>query len=256
MIIFKIKINLFILLVLIFIALSLFLCENYAIAQHVPVNAIQRVFLIKYQDSIGSSFTIDIDNKQYLITAKHVVGGIKTVDKIEILRNNKWAEFNVKTISCRNPDVDIIVLVLPSQISPSFKLEPTLDDIILSQDVFFLGFPFQIYSSTMIVLNNFYPFPFIKKGILSAIDLRDKASKILYIDGNNNPGFSGGPIIFYDSDNKKWKVAGVVSGYKIQLNEVIKTELLAKANSGILIGYAIDSAVEAIRENPIGPDSR
>ena len=38
-------------------------------------------------------------------------------------------------------------------------------------------------------------FPFIKSEVLSAIDSRQKDAIILYVDGDNNPGFSCGPIV-------------------------------------------------------------
>jgi hypothetical protein len=72
-----------------FIFLILFLGENIAMAQLVTNNVLQRVFLIKYKKSIGSSFTLDVDGKQYLITAKHILKGIQTKDQIEIFHNNK-----------------------------------------------------------------------------------------------------------------------------------------------------------------------
>jgi hypothetical protein len=33
---------------------------------------------------------------------------------------------------------------------------------------------------------------------MSAIDNSNPDAEVLYIDGFNNPGFSGGPIIFWD----------------------------------------------------------
>lgn len=56
--------------------------------------------------------------------------------------------------------------------------------------------------------------PFLKSGIVSALDDRDPEAGILYLDGQNNPGFSGGPIVFWHSASRGFRVAGVVRGYR------------------------------------------
>ena len=84
----------------------------------------------------------------------------------------------------------------------------------------------------------------------------NKEEKILYIDGYNNPGFSGGPIVFMDINEKKLKIAAVVSGYRSQLADIYDkdkaTALKAITNSGLLVGYTIDAAIDAIKDKPIG----
>jgi hypothetical protein len=90
------------------------------------------------------------------------------------------------------------------------------------------------------------------------MDFDNKEEKILYVDGYNNPGFSGGPIVFVDLKEKKLKVAAVVSGYRMQLADIYiyekdkATALKAVTNSGLLIGYTIDAAIDAIKNKPIG----
>ncbi|MBF0571698.1 MAG: trypsin-like peptidase domain-containing protein [Candidatus Omnitrophica bacterium] len=233
--------------------LLLSLGEKTAMAQLqlVPASILQRVFLIKYGTSIGSSFTLDIDGKQYLITAKHVLNGIKKEDKIEIFHKEKWETLNVKVLFCENPATDIVVMAIPVQLSRTDEVEATSKAMFVSQDVFFLGFPFEMWTYFG-ELNNYFPLPFIKKGILSATDPRNNQGGIFYVDGNNNPGFSGGPIVFYDLNDHKIKICGVIHGYINQANEIPQTALYAKGNSGILVGFMIDSAIEVIKKNPIG----
>ena len=62
----------------------------------------------------------------------------------------------------------------------------------LSQDVYFLGFPYDLTNDGGTINRNF-PIPLIKKGILSAIQVGEV--KTLLLDGHNNPGFSGGPVV-------------------------------------------------------------
>ena len=105
-------------------------------------NVLDRVFLIKNGDHAGSSFTVDVDGRQYLITAKHLVNGLKETDDIEIYHESQWKKLNVKRIELKNPKIDIAVLAPSFQLSPSSELEPSVDGLALSQRVLFLGFPF------------------------------------------------------------------------------------------------------------------
>lgn len=94
--------------------------------------------------------------------------------------------------------------------------------------------------------------PFMKRGTMSAIDHTNPDAVVLYIDGFNNPGFSGGPILFWSFNNHTYEILGVVKGYKedtakVLVNGVhIDTQLLV--NSGILIGYSIQHALQAIEK--------
>ena len=89
---------------------------------------------------------------------------------------------------------------------------------------------------------------------MSAVDARDKSSIVLYIDGFNNPGFSGAPIVYWNFDKRVYRLLGVVQGYKEDTakvlinNEHVNTALLV--NSGILVGYSIEHAVQAIKQEP------
>jgi hypothetical protein len=73
----------------------------------------------------------------------------------------------------------------------------------------------------------------------------------------NNPGFSGGPLVFKDLESGQFKVAGVVSSYRTHPAQVVgkepTTELIALENSGIMIAYDIGPAVSIIKQHPEGP---
>lgn len=242
---------------LILICLLLLSTASFAQVELVSSNVLHRVFLIKYGDQLGSSFTLDIDNRQYLISAKHFLAKLKDSDCIEIFHDSRWKKLEVKRIDLRNPNIDILVLAPAMQLSPPLELEPSTANMFLSQNVFFLGFPFGMNVEAQ-VLNNYFPLPFVKKGIVSAMDFFNKEEKILYVDGYNNPGFSGGPIVFLDLNNNKLKVAAVVSGYRNQMADIYEKEketaFKAVMNSGILIGYTLDGAVDAIKSKPIGAE--
>ncbi len=85
---------------------------------------------------------------------------------------------------------------------------------------------------------------------MSAIDGSKASAVVLYIDGFNNPGFSGGPIICWEFEKHAYRIIGVVHGYKYDTAKVMvngqQMDSNILTNSGILIGYSIKHAIEAI----------
>ena len=59
----------------------------------------------------------------------------------------------------------------------------------------FVGFPYKMDINLDKNLTGGRPTPFMKKGIISAMDFSQDAS-LMYIDAINNEGFSGGPLVF------------------------------------------------------------
>jgi hypothetical protein len=250
----------------------------------VPSNVLLRVLMIRAGDKIGSAFTIDVDGRQYLLTAKHVVARLKERDTVDVWKSEAWHLMKMDVFRC-DGSIDIAVLIPPEQLTVNFPLEPTSAGLRYFQDIYFAGFPYGVYFTEAKNLS-VYPIPFLKKGLISA-EAKDLSGEMaMYLDGHNNPGFSGGPIVFRDLDhNEAWifKVAGVVSGYQPELTPVLKpvkinpnedlskvegwrikivdgqkvryedTEKMVSTNTGIVVGYSIDHAVELIRKHPNGP---
>jgi len=71
--------------------------------------------------------------------------------------------------------------------------------------------------------------PFIKSGILSALDIRNENAVTLYLDGHNNPGFSGGPIVFLSNTTRRFHVAGVVSGFRNEYFPIFELDRTGKS---------------------------
>jgi len=91
---------------------------------------------------------------------------------------------------------------------------------------------------------------------MSAIVATNPDAVVLYIDGFNNPGFSGGPIVYWDFTKHAYRILGVVKGYKEDTAKVlvngehVDTQLLV--NSGILVGYSISHVIQAIENRAPG----
>lgn len=108
-------------------------------------NVLLRVRMIRPagRDWSGTGFSVEVDGRQYLITAKHVVVGMKAEDTLDILNGDQWTPIKVKVLRCDDP-VDIAVLAPAKQLTVTFPLEPSMDGIEFAQDVYFAGFPYGI----------------------------------------------------------------------------------------------------------------
>lgn len=215
---------------------------------------LQRVFAISPdQNSMGSCFAIPDDGKYYFVTAAHVLGDIGHGEKTNVYlqRDGKWLETEVIPFYAsgrpfQDGDVDIAILLSNISVGESSRslLEMTAGGATLGQDTYFLGFPyFGRISYKPESINSNFPLPFVKKATLSAFHFQEG---LIYIDGHNNPGFSGGPLVFWDNIQRKLKIAGVISSYVTHLGQVqafpTSTNGLYLENSGIGVAYNIDHA--------------
>ena len=224
----------------------------------VPAQVITRVFQLMYGDGTGTCFAIDVDKRQYLCTAKHCLPDF-TGSTIEIFRDNQWKQLAVDLIGYGSHDSDVCVLA-PSVrlVGDHLTLNPTAGGLRYGQEVFFLGFPYRMHMDSK-DLNRLFPFPFVKRATVSACDFHKSAESTVYLDGHNNPGFSGGPVVFTPDGrpNGEWRVAAIVSGYTTSLTPVVdsagnQTSYGIQSNTGIVCSHNIKHAMDAIRDNPIG----
>ncbi len=220
----------------------------------ITTNAIQRTFHIRVGDSTGTCFTVDVDNKQYIITAKHVVCDLEGTTAIKVFHENQWKNIDVTVVGHCDGEIDVSVLSANIQVSPTYPLEPTSAGMVYGQDVYFLGFPYGMVGEAG-PMNRDFPLPFVKKAIVSCMDFQG-GIQTHFLDGHNNPGFSGGPVIFKENNRNDYKVASVISGYRQAVEPVYQNgspvPLELRANTGIIISYGIKHAVDLIKGNPIG----
>jgi len=229
-------------------------------------NILQRTFKIKFGESIATCFTLDIENRQYIITARHVVQKIAEDDEIEIYQNSQWNKLPIKLVGLGENDIDIAVIAPPQQLSPSLPLISAMDeDLFLSQDIYFLGFPFGLQIDLPTEINLSFPLPLVKKGIISSFKWDNGKISYMLLDGHNNRGFSGGPVFSPlgngTQESKQVGVIGVISGYRLEWEETFRgqtteSELIGyyRSNTGIILAYSINHAINIIHRNPIGFD--
>jgi S1-C subfamily serine protease len=221
----------------------LFLFSSVAVgpikAQMVTSNVLQRVFQLKCGDELGSAFTIDVKGRQYLVTARHLVGSVSDKGKVELRREADWFTVPVRVFFPTTKSVDIAVLAPDKVVSPFHRL-PTEGNYFLSQDVYFLGFPYGMAIEGK-TLNAGFPLPFVKKGIIAAFIDSGAGYQIIFVDGVNNPGFSGGPVVYQFQEDK------VMQGANDTLMSV-------RSNSGLLVAWSIKAALDLIEANPTGAE--
>jgi hypothetical protein len=249
--------------------LALCVAGSPAWAQVPTSNVLYRVLRIRTPASTGSAFTIEVDGKQYLITARHILKDFGTAGEVELWIEGRWSRVGARAIYPSKETVDIAALDLGRAVTVAFPVEASAGGLMLGQHVYFLGYPYGLSTPGAPVPPGFGEIPFVKSGIVSAMDDRDPQANILYLDGQNNPGFSGGPIVFWHAESGRFRVAGVVRGYRNEGLPVVKrknlgdpgapahNDLYTRANSGIVIGYDIRHIVDAIRKaNRGGPAAR
>ena len=245
----------------------------------IPVSLLKSTFHIKVRQInsrgktksvTGTCFTINVDNRQYVITAQHL---LRYKDKhddyweflgdtIDIKFNKRWNPIPIKVIGHCAQEIDISVLTAQIAIPllGGYEFPTDKNQIWYGDEMYFLGFPHQREANVGYNI----PFPILKSAKVSEGNLN-----YLLLDGHNNSGFSGGPVIYkrsrlIESDEGLSMIggpnpllfAGVVSGY---IPEEIKGDLVqtgigvkSEVNSGMMLVYRIEYALELIHQNPIG----
>ena len=168
----------------------------------ITANVIHRVFRICYDGSACTGFTIEIEEREYLVTAKHVFESLGGSDEIDVFSNGDWSPYEVNLVGHAPDDVDITVLAATQRLTPpGLPMDVTHEGLVYGQDVYFLGFPYN-FLGKFLFGDSGYPLPFVKKATVSLFD-----DKIVFLDGHNNRGFSGGPVVFTEPTKRQFKVA-------------------------------------------------
>ncbi len=217
----------------------------------ITTNVISRVYYLKFNGLAGTCFTIDFDKRRYFVTAKHIIETIKESDKIE-LYHKEWESYDIKLVG-HAEKADISVFTIDT-LFDAHPVEVTVKGLMFGLDVFYLGFPFE-YKSDLGKLNRGFPMALVKKGIISGISLNKDDGQLLLIDSISSPGFSGAPIIFTNLKKLEYKICGVISKsqfYSVDQKDEDGVEYSYLANTGIVLAYSIDNAIDLIKLNPIG----
>ena len=229
----------------------------------ITTNVIHRTLQIKMGNSIGTACVIDRNDRQYLVTARHVVEGIRPRDNIEISFEQKWHPIEIEVVGLGKGEIDVAVLAGTVQLAPTHLLEASLAGMTYGQSLYFLGFPFG-WNGGGEEINDGRPLPFVKAGIVSTLYSNESRS-LFYIDGYGNRGFSGGPVVFVPGERQAseatpFQLAGIIVNHPMPLESQRPTldkdgnELDAYfiENPGLVVAVNISSVIEIIDSNPVG----
>jgi len=201
---------------------------------------------------IGTAFVLEVDGGDYLVTARHLLPEGSGPFRVELDGYDLTSrDLYVDPLPGLPDEADVAVSLLHESLGQTFPATPSLDGMQFGQDCYFLGYPYGLGLG-----GDLNPqMAFVKKAILSATD-RQGGIHRLYLDGHNNPGFSGGPVVFYrDGDLGKPCIAGVVSAYRVQEDTVLVAgrelpNTVVQTNSGIVIAIEIGHVLAVIRGQP------
>ncbi len=204
--------------------------------------------------SLGTVFLIKENNLNYWVTAKHVLGKVQNNQAVtvKILQDTIWRKLTGKVLLHSNPLVDI-ALIQPNDTSSVDAISLDQTFFFFGDEGFFLGFPFGLKTSDRSGINKGFPVPLIKKCVLSG-NRFDNGVVTWLLDGNNNPGFSGGPVFFKNRKNPKDQrlyLLGVISAYINQWDQLVTPFGLLdyKENSGIIITIGAKHIKEILIQN-------
>ena len=231
-------------------------------SESLPGDIIRQTLAIRVDKATGTAFTIEIMKRQYLVTARHLLG-TRARSSVELkLAGGGWQQVGVRTIGLSKEELDIAVLAADGLLAPPSDIRVGVDTIEYGQQVRFLGYPFGLESD----LPSFRlsPLPMVKAGIFSglrAVGAQSGEAFELFVDATGNPGFSGGPVILRRkkdefSPGSQWCIAGVVSAGLAYTRELRgmdgKVIGSVEVDAGILRAVSIDVATRIVHANPVG----
>lgn len=202
-------------------------------------NVLQRVLCIRQDQYVGTAFTIDHDARQYIVTARHVVDGVASGASIAVRHERRWVEVPVAVVGLGSDETDVAVLAHAKPVTPGYSLR-TETSFSIGQPVAFAGFPFG-WDSGSENINNGFPMPFVKAGIISA--WVDGPRSRIYVDAHGNPGFSGGPLVLRNQSGEL-AIVGIVTDAP---NDPITGE-----QTGFVCAIRTKCVLDLIEANPIG----
>jgi hypothetical protein len=220
----------------------------------IPNEFTGRTFLIQCGSQQGTAFTYDRGGRQYIVTARHLISELSARTPFLLSHAGKWLEVPATVVGVGGGEVDIAVLASKGWATrTNGEVFQNNANIVYGQDVYFLGFPFGMFSDVGEFTSRF-PLPFVKKAIMSAMSLG--SNEAMYLDGINNPGFSGGPVIGKLGAIGPLAIMAVISGYNAAdakvLHKANDTGLIVRENTGLIRAFHIGSAHALIDANPIG----
>jgi hypothetical protein len=217
-------------------------------------NIFHRVIHLAHGDHTATGTMLHVEGREYLATSRHFAQLVS--DSLEIYHNDRWLSVR-STLIGHCSEADISVLALPiAIIAKELTVTMTTNGMLYGEDVYFLGFPFGLSSKGVEATSNF-PIPFVKRAIVSNFSDPEYGADF-WLDGYNNVGFSGGPIISTPlGDPSNCILRGFICSYHTHPEDIEGPSggapSIYNANSGLIIAAKVERALDLIAANPCGP---
>lgn len=219
----------------------------------ITANVWERVVQIECGQDGGTGFTFDNDGVQFLVTARHIVDSGAPMTVRVRGRDIAISADELERLPVPVVAADVAVFRLGRSITPNLPLPLSSNDMVFGQGCYFLGFPLGLTFD----IGEYEYFPLVKRATVSAKNRKVNGRSVLLLDGWNNPGFSGGPVVFRPPNTNRrdepepFRVCGIVTAYcqqpgslKVGGQQIPGTEVLM--NSGIIIAEEVDRVIETV----------
>lgn len=61
-------------------------------------NILERTFFIKFGGATGTAFSIDREGRRYIVTARHVLDGIKDGEIVQFFKGGRWQPMRINVV--------------------------------------------------------------------------------------------------------------------------------------------------------------
>ena len=233
------------------------------------VQALSNTYNIYGDKLTGTCFMVTKGGEQYFVTAAHLFeSSHRSGDdvSIQLVVQNELQSYHARIYYHPDRKVDIAVLRLAETITQSAAIPDELskykdtiqkifrgsgfstDSVFVSigTETYFLGFPLGNLGTEVFGIK----YPLLKKAIISGL-VKYNGIDVLLLDGHNNLGFSGGPVVAYDEAGKQMRIVGVISGYLPEPVNIKQKNSMASVeeNSGIIVCYDRRYMAEIFKKN-------
>ena len=159
----------------------------------------------------GTAFILDRGNRSYLVTARHLCLPNESEEQVTI--THAWTEDGepssaiMSRVDPEELEGDVAIFEMPEDFLGNVGTEvPAMSDgIAFSQECFIMGFPYRLSTH----VGTQARVPIVKKGIIAGRTRSADGVPQFLIDVIANPGFSGGPLVWFRSDGQP-AFAGIV----------------------------------------------
>ena len=238
---------------------------NTLILPYVTGHILERVHCLGQNNNIqGTGFAVEVDGKQYLVTANHVAKACQY--EPQLLMGGWDATLNWKTIG-KDEDADVAVLAADRQLCAATQIQVGTGQILYGQMGYALGFPADYGTDIFGKLQDsdygtrVLPMP-------APVTFYGSGTSQGHYWGSVTAGFSGAPAVFPtipDSSarqnllgSENWAITGIVTGYATRRFEADKDgatiDLKMSYDQPVGIVNVAKQTVflELIRSNPEG----